>query len=186
VTKSLFFGAKAMRTGRSQTLGLVISDMGNPFIPELGQSVEHAAADAGYAVFLVLVDGQGSLEAVADRIAALSSHLIDGVIATEYSPAIGRLGLLTVLIGGPVPGIDCVNADDTAGGAMLATHTLTKGHRNFGLITGSRGKCLTIRRQSVVETVTAAGGKVVWELMVPEDESITLLMSFARHCADGT
>src|SRR4029077_21155112 len=32
--------AKAMRTGRSQTLGLVISDMSNPFYPELAQSVE--------------------------------------------------------------------------------------------------------------------------------------------------
>jgi LacI family transcriptional regulator len=163
--------AKAMRTGRSQILGLVISDMGNPFFPELAQSVEHAAADAGYAVFLV--DGHGSLESVADRIAALSSHLVDGVITTEYSPAIDRLGLPTVLIGGPVSGIDCVNADDTAGGAMLATHMLTKGHRDFGFITGSLGKCLAVRRQSFVETMAAAGGKIVWELMVSEDESIT-------------
>jgi LacI family transcriptional regulator len=176
--------AKAMRTGLSQTFGLVISDMGNPFFPELAQSVEQAAADAGYAVFLV--DGHGSLEAVADRIAALSSHLVDGVIATEYSLAISRLGLPTVLFGGPVPGIDCVNADDTAGGAMLATHMLTRGHRNFGLITGSRSKCLTIRRQSFVETITASGGKVVWEFMVPEDESITDELRTALRRRDMT
>lgn len=63
---------------------------------------------------------------------------------------------------------------------------LTKGHRNFGLITGSRGKCLTIRRQSFVETVTATGGKVVWELMAPEDESITDELRTALRRRDMT
>src|SRR5262245_23068709 len=49
--------AQAMRTGRSRTLGLVVSDMRNPFIPALARAVEQAAAEAGYA--LLLVDTHG-------------------------------------------------------------------------------------------------------------------------------
>jgi hypothetical protein len=57
------------------------------------------------------------LERMPDRQAVelVKYHLGWKLIATEYSLAIGRLGLPTVLIGEPVPGIDCVNADDTAG-----------------------------------------------------------------------
>ena len=131
--------AKAMRTGRSQTLGLVITDMSNPFYPELAQSVERAAAAAGYAV--LLVDANGSPSAAAQRIAALKGHPIDGVIATEYSPALDRLNIPTVLIGGPVNGLDCVNADDAAGGAALAEHLLWQGHRAFGMVTGPLKGC---------------------------------------------
>src|SRR5882757_6129625 len=44
--------ALSMRTGRSQTIGLVLPDFCNPFFPELAQAVEDAARRAGYAVLL--------------------------------------------------------------------------------------------------------------------------------------
>src|SRR5882724_5580724 len=89
--------AQAMRTGRSRTLGLVVSDMRNPFFPALARAVEQAAAGAGYA--LLLVDTHGPKTDAAERISTLKMHAVDGVLATEYSPPIGQLGVPTVIIG---------------------------------------------------------------------------------------
>ena len=54
--------AKAMRTGKTQTLGLILPDLCNPFFPELAQSVENAAREAGYSVFLIDAQGKGEIE----------------------------------------------------------------------------------------------------------------------------
>src|SRR3954452_10284600 len=40
--------AKAMRTGRTQTIGLVIADIRVPFFPELAYWVQRAALSRGY------------------------------------------------------------------------------------------------------------------------------------------
>lgn len=44
--------ARSLATGRSQTLGLIISDISNPFFPELVKSIETAAFEQGYDVVL--------------------------------------------------------------------------------------------------------------------------------------
>jgi LacI family transcriptional regulator len=44
--------ARSLASGRSQTLGLVVSDISNPFFPELIKSIEAAAFERGYDVML--------------------------------------------------------------------------------------------------------------------------------------
>ena len=44
--------ARSLASGRSQTIGLVISDIANPFFPELVKSIEAAAFEHGYDVML--------------------------------------------------------------------------------------------------------------------------------------
>ncbi|MBA2735390.1 MAG: LacI family DNA-binding transcriptional regulator [Pyrinomonadaceae bacterium] len=44
--------ARSLASGNSRILGLVISDIANPFIPELVKSIEAAAFEHGYDVFL--------------------------------------------------------------------------------------------------------------------------------------
>src|SRR5690606_18664485 len=67
--------ARAMRTGQSNTIGLIVYDMGMPFFAELAQALERALASAGYAVLLVDVQGQEvpSLDTL-ERIEALPSY----------------------------------------------------------------------------------------------------------------
>src|SRR5215218_11037554 len=45
--------ARALASGRSHTLGLVVSDISNPFFPELAKSVEDVAFERGYDVILL-------------------------------------------------------------------------------------------------------------------------------------
>ncbi|HYP52651.1 MAG TPA: LacI family DNA-binding transcriptional regulator, partial [Pyrinomonadaceae bacterium] len=44
--------ARTLASGRSQILGLLISDISNPFFPELVKSIETAAFERGYDVVL--------------------------------------------------------------------------------------------------------------------------------------
>src|SRR5918999_1965707 len=44
--------ARSLASGRSHTLGIVISDIANPFFPELVKSIETAAFERGYDVVL--------------------------------------------------------------------------------------------------------------------------------------
>jgi len=44
--------ARSLASGRSQILGLLISDISNPFFPELVKSIETAASESGYEVLL--------------------------------------------------------------------------------------------------------------------------------------
>src|SRR3984957_8012968 len=162
--------AKTMRTGRSQTLGLVISDIRHPFFSELAHGVQLAAGEAGYA--LLFVNADGSPEQVSERLSVLRSHAVEGIITTEYSPAVRRLGLPTVRIGEPVRGVTSISADDAAGGVLLAEYLLAKGHRHIGLVSSPRGGCVLTRRDAFVKRI-AHQGEVVWEIFTPPSEVMT-------------
>jgi LacI family transcriptional regulator len=162
--------AKTMRTGRSQTLGLVISDIRHPFFSELAHGVQLAAGEAGYA--LLFVNADGSPEEVSERLSVLRSHAVEGIIATEYSPAVRRLGLPTVKIGEPVRGVSSISANDAAGGVLLAEYLLAKGHRRIGLVSSPRGGCVLTRRDAFVERI-AHHGEVAWEVFTPPSEVMT-------------
>src|SRR5208337_5336508 len=44
--------ARALVSGRSRILGLIVSEITNPFFPELIQEFENAAVEQGYEVFI--------------------------------------------------------------------------------------------------------------------------------------
>ena len=44
--------ARSLASGRSKVIGLVISDIANPFFPELVKAIEEAAFERGYDIFL--------------------------------------------------------------------------------------------------------------------------------------
>lgn len=162
--------AKAMRTGRTQTIGLVIADIRVPFFPELAYWVQRAALSRGYSV--VIVDTDGSREQTAERILTLKAMAVDGVITTETLPAVLDLGLPTVIIGAPVRGLDLVTADDAAGGALTAAHLLSLGHRRIGLVTSPRSSCIPERRSALIAGLEERA-EIVWEVTTPASEIIT-------------
>jgi LacI family transcriptional regulator len=162
--------AKTMRTGRSQTLGLVIADIRHPFFPELAHAVQRAAREAGYALLLVTTDG--SPEEVAERVATLKSHAVEGIVSTENIAPVQRLGLPTVIVGDPARGMDSITSDDVAGGTMLAEYLLAHGHRRFGLVTSPRRGCVPTRRAAFVKRIEGEAD-VVWEMYTPPSEILT-------------
>lgn len=162
--------AKAMRTGRSQTIGLVIADIRVPFFPEFAYEVQRAALGRGYSV--LIVDTENSPEQMRGRIATLKGMSVDGVITTESVPALFDLRLPTVMVGSPRQGLDSVTSDDEAGGAMIADYLLSRGHRRIGLVTSPRTNCIPERRDALLKRLKGRA-RVMWEVVTPASEVIT-------------
>jgi LacI family transcriptional regulator len=134
--------ARALVSGETRLLALFVSDITNPFYPQLAKSVEHEAAKAGYTVVICNTG---------DRIAETHRHLtrllgqgLDGVIHA----AVGRdeatvLSVLgdhrrVVFINRPPAdaSVSYVVSDNLGGSRDLTRHLLSRGHRRIGFIGG--------------------------------------------------
>lgn len=69
--------ARALRTGASDTLGLVIRNISNPYFLDVITGAEHAAVDAGKT--LLVVDCDYSLARERESIGRLASQRVDGL-----------------------------------------------------------------------------------------------------------
>jgi len=70
--------AKGLRTGKTNTIGLIIADIANPFFGKLGREIEKEAADHGYRVRFCSSDENA--ENSANQIEMLQQGQVDGFI----------------------------------------------------------------------------------------------------------
>ncbi len=134
--------ARSLRTAQTRTLGLVISDVLNPYFTELARFVEEEARALGYSVIIRNADERPELQD--HHIRTLIDRRIDGLLV---SPADGGSPLMrdVALSGTPmvfvdrwIPGIDVpvVRADGTGAVKDLVAHLHGLGHRRLAIIAG--------------------------------------------------
>ena len=70
--------AKGLRTGRTNTIGLIIADIANPFFGKLGREIEREAARKGYRV--IFSSSDESAEKSKQQIEMLMQGQVDGFI----------------------------------------------------------------------------------------------------------
>ncbi len=80
------FSARAMKTNRSYTVGLVIPSISNPFYPLLARSAENVLLNEGYTMFLCNTDRQEQLEY--GYLKSLVERQVDGIIFFSPSPKV--------------------------------------------------------------------------------------------------
>jgi len=82
--------ARSLASGRSQIIGLLISDIANPFFPELVKSIEAAAFEHGYDV--VLANTNYDPERTSHYVRRLIERKVAGValMTSELDPALVR------------------------------------------------------------------------------------------------
>jgi LacI family transcriptional regulator len=167
--------ARAMRTGRTRAIGLVLPDLTNPFFPELAQAVENTARGAG--LLVCLIDSQGKAEGEADGFSLLMQHAVDGVIWCPLGPTapatLKSFSKPVVLIDRPRPGYDVVQSDYAMGGRLLAEYATRMGHTNVGLLSGpERIESARQRRDGFVGALPREL-KIAWEVSVGFDGMLT-------------
>jgi LacI family transcriptional regulator len=158
--------AKAMRTGRTGTIGMVLPDLTNPFFPLLAQTVIHAARELGYSVFLT--DTQGSKEAEAQSIDALIGRGVDGLVWFPIDDLPDRQpdlrGVPTIVLDRTIEGFDSVLADYAAGGKLAAKHLVEAGHRHIGIIAGPADAMSSRLRAEEASAYVEAHASVAWRV----------------------
>ncbi len=133
--------ARSMVTKSTYTLGLIVTDITNPFFAQLMRSVEDITWEAGYTLFLANTD-----ENVQREEAILQTVLerqVDGLIIVPASskPAphledFVRQGVPLVLLDRSVQGLDAdvVMVDNENGAYRAVSHLIKLGHRRIGMV----------------------------------------------------
>lgn len=133
--------ASALRRSRTDTVGMLVPSIANPFFTSLVESVEHALQRAGRQLFLCSSRSDWTLEA--QRLRSLVAQQVDGIIispvhGTDSSPAVARgaAELPLVQVDRYVAGVpsDWVGVDDEAGLCLVLEHLAARGARSAAFV----------------------------------------------------
>lgn len=145
--------ARALPTGRSRMLALIVSDITNPVFFELVRGAERVAAEAGY--ILILAESQESAELEQDAAHRLLPS-VDGLIlvsARAPNPALQDLGEQKplVIVNRQLRGMDSVVPDVVPGIEDALDHLASHGHRHIAFAAGPTTSWMSRRRQRAVK-----------------------------------
>ena len=153
--------ARALRTGTTEMLGLVLSDSTNPYFVELAATIESVAAKRAHA--LMVGNSHGDRAAERQLISDLTRRQVDGIMVAilarpDYAAALHRLTVPIVWLDAaePVPGYSSLGSDGRQGAALGVSHLVEHGHTRIGLLIGELGTGDT-REHGWRETLHAAG-----------------------------
>jgi len=154
--------ARALASRESRVLGVLISDLHNPYFAEIVEGADAAAREAGLEVIL----GTGNRRAAEERrrIETLTSFRPAGLIL--LSPVVPAAVIEQAATVTPVvavertldaPGVDTVNDDGEAGAALVVDHLVGLGHTRVVHLDGGRGAKSAIRRRGYVAAMHRHG-----------------------------
>ncbi len=157
--------ARALRVGRTRTIGLVVLDFGNPFFAEVAAGAEQAAGEAGadVALFNTGLDRHEREDRLLQR---LAERRLDGLIITPNDvehpllAVIEERGTPVVVLAREVPSRrrSAVRSDDVLGGEIAAHHLLDNGHRHLAFVGWRHDE----RYQGAGHATGAAGVLLTW------------------------
>jgi len=132
--------ARSLKLRSTSTLGLIVTDIENPYFPQLVRAVEDIARLSGYSV--VLADGRRDPEREIQSLELLAERQVDGLLIAS-SALTQRHGdwiddrpcpVVVMNSASPVPTVPAVLSDNRAGGRLAAEHLLGLGHRKLAFI----------------------------------------------------
>jgi len=133
--------ARLLRTGKSNTIGLIVEDLGNYFFGNVAKVIELEASKRGYNVFLSSTDN--STKTAKELIRKMRNSSVDGLIIT---PTKGLKDELEKLLADHVPFVlldrqiaevdtNYVVLNNHQGAYDLTKHLIGNGYEDIGFVT---------------------------------------------------
>lgn len=144
--------ARALVSGSASTLGLIVSDLTNPFYPQLAKSVEQEAAQQGVTVLICNTDDDPEITQmhVGRMLDQRIGAIIHGSVGDDEAEVLAQIGdqapVIFVNRRPQTPGTSFVVADNHAGARRLTEHLLEQGHRRIGFIGGPANASNAVER----------------------------------------
>jgi len=168
--------ARALKLRRSRTLGLLVTDIENPYFPEIVRAVEDAAHERGFAVLLCNATDDPRRELA--YINLLLERRVDGIIVAasrvgaRHAALLERAPVPVVLINSEAPrsSLPAITSDNRAGGRQAAEHLINLGHRLIGHITAPRTNAAAAARLLGVRDAMRSAGMDPDQLAVAEGD----------------
>jgi len=136
--------ARGLVQRRSGFLGVMVSDLHNPFFADVVDGIQGQAARAGYRV--LVNTGNRSMEAEAEAVETLLQLRADGVILAgplvDNGTIVAASRAVPVVVVGRAArseSVDSVTNDDCAGAEIAVEHCASLGHLRIAHIDGGRG-----------------------------------------------
>ena len=134
--------ARSLRRSRTDVLGLLISDIRNPFFADLAHGAEREAREAGYTVLLANADEDPVQEQ--RSLAAFASQRVDGMLIAPQGHDSRALAELisserpVVFVDRTIDGLDVpsITSDNEGGVRSAVEHLAGRGHRSIAYISG--------------------------------------------------
>ena len=133
--------ARALITGRTHNIGLIVADISNPFFPPLIKAAESQARGRDYHIFIADTNEDAAVEE--ELVHALAKQ-VDGIMLCSprmNNSLIEQLSreVALVVINRLVAGLPAVVMDVGQGARRAVDHLVGLGHRDLALLGGPRG-----------------------------------------------
>jgi len=137
--------ASGLRSKRTNSLALVLTDITNPFFTTIARGVEDIASQAGYTVIFCNTDESAAKEKMYLRM--LLEKRVDGILLVPAQSGIDSVTLIKkhqtplVILDRRVPDLktDVVRCDSEGGAYQLTRLLLSLGHREIAILNGPQG-----------------------------------------------
>ncbi len=156
--------ARRLALRRSNTVGLIISEISNPFFADVIQSFEKAATERGLDLLLFNTEYEPArIEAAVRRMVmekvrgvAVMTSMFDEARAQELTRS--RMPVVLLNEGPFHPRIRRIQLNFSTGVAQAVDHLIELGHRTFGIITGPLRSKSAVRIRDVFIQALAKKG----------------------------
>jgi LacI family transcriptional regulator, fructose operon transcriptional repressor len=162
--------ARSLRSQQSNTIGLIVSDIRNPFFTSMSRAVEDTAYEQGFSLVLCNTDEDPEKEAI--YLNLMHDENVAGVIfsPTRYTAAKftdANITFPTVIIDRLIHGadVDMVLLDNVDAGYRLTTHLIENGYRRIGALCGETSTTGRERQQGYEKALRTQDLAPVGELV---------------------
>lgn len=158
--------AQSLQNQQTNTVGLVVTSIADPFYVDILSGVEEVAQPAGISVFLSISHNEPEQEMIA--IETFHRRRVDGIlvassrISGEYATRLQAINVPTILINNHAEeqydALQSVTVDDREGAQIATEHLLGLGHRTIGYLGAhNRPKSNQRRFEGYSDALRAAG-----------------------------
>lgn len=171
--------ARALVSGRSRVFGLIVSEITNPFFPEIVQSFENIAIEHGYEILLTSTVYDPKRMALAVRrmierrvegVAILTFGMEESLLADLH---FRKLPLVFVDVGPPLPGVCNISIQYLHGIRQAVQHLAAFRHTRIAFVSGPLHlRSAMARKSAFEESMSEIGLQVAPELMVVGDHTM--------------
>ncbi|MEL7344205.1 MAG: LacI family DNA-binding transcriptional regulator [Pseudomonadota bacterium] len=153
--------ARALKTGQTGILGLVMPDLTNPLFPRIAQTLSIAADKDKLGI--LIADSLGRPEEQSAALRRLLDRGVDGLIVVpQKGTAPDPVPVPLVVINTPSDPQNSVSADHAGGGALVAQHISDIGHRRVAILGGDQVS--EVQRDRIAGMIEAFPASVATEV----------------------
>ncbi|MGW4528045.1 LacI family DNA-binding transcriptional regulator [Amycolatopsis sp. NPDC004378] len=154
--------ARGMRTQRSDVIGLVVSDIANPFYPAVARGVYDEAEALGCSVVLYNTDAEPEREraALEDVLSRSARGVVGFFYGTSEAALSGYAAALPLVVADRLlvdTGMMSVSNDFAAGTRAAVAHLVDHGHAELGMLDSSVGVAVDERRVAFLQACREFG-----------------------------